>query len=109
MSFEAYPIGVGPQYEGERVRKKEMQIELAGPNAKGFELCLVKPMNEVEDGKFELIGPDIPDIEPGTSNPFGIIMEISGSQLEVDLEAVIERRIHDFANFICISAFSKRF
>ena len=49
MSFEAYPIGVGPQYEGERVRKKEMYIELGGPKIdKKFELCEVKPAKSIK-------------------------------------------------------------
>ncbi|MHA1822033.1 MAG: CO dehydrogenase/CO-methylating acetyl-CoA synthase complex subunit beta [Promethearchaeota archaeon] len=100
MSFDEYPVGVGPQFEGERVRKKEMYVELAGPKAKGFELCEVKPPDQVEDNKITLLGPDIPDMEPGSSNPMGMYLEISGKELEQDLEAVIERRFHDFSNYI---------
>ncbi len=47
MSFDVYPIGVGPQFEGERIRKKELIFELSGPKAKGFEVCLVKNMKEI--------------------------------------------------------------
>lgn len=100
MSFDAYPIGVGPQYEGERIRKKELIFELSGPKAKGFEVCLVKNMKEIDDNKVKIIGPDLAEMIEGTSNPCGIIMEIAGKELEEDLEAVIERRIHDFGNFI---------
>ncbi|MBN2155173.1 MAG: CO dehydrogenase/CO-methylating acetyl-CoA synthase complex subunit beta [Candidatus Lokiarchaeota archaeon] len=101
MSFEAYPIGVGPQFEGERVRKKEMYIELGGPKIeKKFELCEVKPAKAIKDGMVKIIGPDISELKEGGSYPIGAYLEISGSQLEQDLEAVIERRFHDFSNFI---------
>lgn len=101
MSFEEYPVGVGPQYEGERVRKKQMHLEFGGGKVeKKFELCQVKPASEIEDGKIVIKGPDIPDMEPGTSNPIGMYLEIAGESLETDLEAVIERRFHDFINFI---------
>ncbi|MEI8084301.1 MAG: hypothetical protein WCI74_20870, partial [Actinomycetes bacterium] len=31
---------------------------------------------------------------------FGICVEVAGAQLEADMEAVMERRIHDFCNWI---------
>ncbi|MHA1728200.1 MAG: CO dehydrogenase/CO-methylating acetyl-CoA synthase complex subunit beta [Promethearchaeota archaeon] len=99
MSFEMYPVGVGPQFEGERVRKKQMYVELAGPKAKGFELCLVKKLNEVKDMNVVIKGPDLPELK-GAGNAFGILLEIAGKELEIDLEAVIERRIHDLTNFV---------
>lgn len=101
MSFDEYPIGVGPQYEGERVRSKEMYVELGGPKVKKkFELCEVKPEKDIKDGQVTIVGPDIPDMKPGSSNPIGIYLEIGGKELETDLEAVIERRVHDFSNYI---------
>jgi acetyl-CoA decarbonylase/synthase complex subunit beta len=97
MSFEAYPIGVGPQFEGERVRAKEMYVELGGPKIdKKFELCEVKPAKSIKDGTVKIVGPDLSELKEGGSYPIGVYLEISGSQLETDLEAVIERRFHDF-------------
>ncbi|MBD3351212.1 MAG: CO dehydrogenase/CO-methylating acetyl-CoA synthase complex subunit beta [Candidatus Lokiarchaeota archaeon] len=96
-----YCVGVGPQYEGERVRKKQMYLEFGGGKVdKKFELCEVKPPKEVKDGKVTIVGPDIEDMKEGTSNPLGSYLKISGEKLETDLEAVIERRFHDFMNFI---------
>jgi len=101
MSFDEYPIGVGPQFEGERIRQNQMHLEFGGNKVdKKFELCEVKPSNEIDDGKVIIIGPDIKDLTPGSSNPLGTYLEIAGKQLEQDLEAVIERRIHDFMNYI---------
>ncbi len=95
------PVDVGPVYEGERIRSKEMQIEFGGPNVKyKFELVQVRDAGQIEDGKVTVIGPDIKDLQQGGSYPLGILVEIAGTQVEKDLEGVLERRIHEFTNFI---------
>ena len=99
--FEDIPVDVGVIYEGERVRRKEMFVELGGPKIPDkFELVKVKKPEEIEDGKIIIVGPDLKDMEEGKSYNFGILVETSGSQLETDLEGVIERRIHEYCNFI---------
>jgi CO dehydrogenase/acetyl-CoA synthase beta subunit len=77
--FEDVPVDVGVIYEGERISRKDMQVELGGPSIKEkFELAKVKPLNEVEDGKIIIIGPDIKDIKEGGAYPLGIIVEVAG-------------------------------
>ncbi len=99
--FEDIPVDVGVIYEGERIRRKQMYVELGGPHIKEkFELTRVRKPEEVEDEKIVIIGPDLKDLEEGKSYPFGILVEVSGPQLEKDLEAVIERRIHEYCNYI---------
>lgn len=99
--FQDIPVDVGVIYEGERIRRQDMQVELGGPNNEAkFELARVKNLNEVEDGKITIIGKDIKDMEPGSSHPLGILIEVAGQQLEPELEGVIERRIHEYCNFI---------
>ena len=50
--FADLPTEVGVIYEGERIRKSQMQVEFGGPFAKyKFELARVKPADEIEDGK----------------------------------------------------------
>jgi len=50
--FEDIPVDVGVIYEGERIRRKQMYVELGGPNIKEkFELTKVKKPEEVADGK----------------------------------------------------------
>jgi len=99
--FEDVPVDVGVIYEGERIRKEEMQVELGGPkNEDKFELARVKKPEEIEDGKITIIGPDIKDMAEGSTHPFGAIIEVAGKQLEPELEGVIERRIHEYSNFI---------
>jgi acetyl-CoA decarbonylase/synthase complex subunit beta len=101
MSFSDMPVDVGPVYEGERIRGNQMYVELGGPKIeKHFELVRVKPEKEINDGQIKIIGPDIQDMEIGSSNPIGILVEVAGPELEEDLEAVFERRIHEFCNFV---------
>ncbi|MDH5481940.1 MAG: CO dehydrogenase/CO-methylating acetyl-CoA synthase complex subunit beta [Candidatus Bathyarchaeota archaeon] len=99
--FKDIPVDVGVIYEGERIRRKDMYVELGGPDIKEkFELTKVKKSEEVEDGKVTIIGSDIKDIEEGKAYPFGILVEVAGAKLEPELEGVVERRIHAYCNFI---------
>ncbi|MFW9898718.1 MAG: CO dehydrogenase/CO-methylating acetyl-CoA synthase complex subunit beta [Candidatus Thorarchaeota archaeon] len=101
MSFSDMPVDVGPVYEGERIRGNQMYVELGGPKIeKHFELVRVKPDKDINDGQVKIIGPDLKDMEIGSSNPIGILVEVAGPELEEDLEAVFERRIHEFCNFV---------
>ena len=101
MSFSDMPVDVGPVYEGERIRANQMYVELGGPKIeKHFELVRVKPAKEVKDGQVTLHGPDIKDMKEGERYPIGILVEVAGPQLEEDLEAVFERRVHEFCNFV---------
>ena len=99
--FENIPVEVGLVHEGERIRKNDMHIELGGPSvSEKFEIVRVRNGDDVTDGSITVVGPDIGDLEEGRSYPVGIIVEISGPQLEKDLEGVIERRIHEYSNYI---------
>jgi len=99
--FKDIPVDVGIIYEGERIRKKDMQVELGGPDAEAkFELVRVKKPEEVKDEKIAIIGPDIKDMKEGSTHPFGIFVEVAGKQIEPELEGVIERRIHEYCNYI---------
>ncbi len=99
--FEDIPVDIGIIYEGERIRGREMQVELGGPREEyKFELVQSKELNEIEDGKITIIGPDLQDIPEGTNVSFGMIIYVGGKEIEKDLEGVIERRLHEYVNFI---------
>ncbi len=99
--FKDIPVEVGVIYEGERIRRNDMQIELGGPDVKEkFELARVRKPEEIEDGKVTIIGFDLKDMEEGKTYPLGILVEVSGAKLEPELEGVIERRIHAYCNYI---------
>jgi acetyl-CoA decarbonylase/synthase complex subunit beta len=56
--------------------------------------------DEIEDGKFVLIGPDISAMQEGSRHTYAMIYRIAGKLVEADLEAIVERRNHDFQNYI---------
>lgn len=97
---DEFPFEISPMFEGERVRKDSMYVELAGPKSKGFELVKSVEMDEIEDGKFTLIGPDLSEMEEGSRHPIAMVYRIAGELVEQDLEAIVERRNHDFQNYI---------
>src|SRR5665648_411246 len=97
---DEYPFEISPMFEGERIRKDDMYVELAGPKSVGFELVKAAEMDEIEDGKFTLIGPDLSDMKKGERHPLAMIYKIAGELVETDLEAIVERRNHDFQNYI---------
>jgi len=98
--FEDIPVDVGVIYEGERIRWAQAHMELGGPRVdKKFELVRAKPLEEVKDGEVKVIGPDIKDMEK-RSYPIGIYIEVAGKEVEEELEGVIERRIHEYCNYI---------
>ncbi len=96
-----FSVDIGPQYEGEAIRKEDFYIEFAGPKHKfKGELLTLRSEEEVEDEKIQIIGKDIKDFEEGSTNPLFIKIDVAGSQLEKDMEPVFERRIHMYCNYI---------
>jgi acetyl-CoA decarbonylase/synthase complex subunit beta len=100
-AFAGFPIEISPAFEGQRIRRDDMYLEFGGPKVEHkFELVRVRSMDEVEDEKVQIIGPDLKDLKEGGSYPLGILIEIAGPKLETDLEGVVERRIHMYTNYI---------
>jgi acetyl-CoA decarbonylase/synthase, CODH/ACS complex subunit beta len=99
--FDQIPVDVGLVHEGERVRKNDMQVELGGPSEpEKCEIVRVRPADQITDGAIHIIGPDLAAMEEGRHYPIGILVEIAGGKVETDLEGVIERRIHEYCNYI---------
>ncbi len=90
------PVPFGAGFEGERVRKEDMFVQFGGKYTDGFELLRMKPVNEVEDGKIEVIGPEVDDMKEGEAYPLGIYIEVAGRKFQEDFESVLERRVHEF-------------
>jgi len=90
------PVPYGAGFEGERVRKEDMHVQFGSKYTDAFELLRMKPMDEVEDGKIEVIGPEIDEMKEGQAYPLGIMVEVAGRNFQEDFESVLERRIHEF-------------
>jgi acetyl-CoA synthase len=102
VKFKKMPIPVpyGSGFEGERVRKANMWVELGGREKPSLELLIMKEMDEVEDGKVEIIGPDIDQVEEKSALPFAFVVEVAGRKMQKDFENVLERHIHHFLSCI---------
>lgn len=92
------PVPYSPAFEGERVRKEDMQAEFGGPRAAAFEYLRMRDMDEIEDGKIELIGPDVDSMQEGSANALAILVEVAGRKMHKDFEGVMERQIHEQLN-----------
>ncbi|MCX8172916.1 MAG: acetyl-CoA decarbonylase/synthase complex subunit beta, partial [Archaeoglobaceae archaeon] len=62
---EKFPFDISPMYEGERIRKEDMFVELGGPKEVKFELVMALPADQVEDMKVTLVGPDLDEMKEG--------------------------------------------
>ncbi|MDR0852328.1 MAG: CO dehydrogenase/CO-methylating acetyl-CoA synthase complex subunit beta [Clostridiales Family XIII bacterium] len=94
------PVAFSTAFEGEIVRKRDMQIDCDGSRYDTFELVRSREIHEIEDHRIELIGPDIDTFEQGSSIGFGIIAEVAGKNMQTDFEPVFERNFHNFLNCI---------
>ncbi len=92
------PVPFGPAFQGERVRKEEMYVELGAQVKTGFELLSTQPLEAVEDGKIEVVGPEIDDLPEGSQVSLALLVDIAGREMQPDFEPILERRIHDFLN-----------
>jgi acetyl-CoA synthase len=92
------PVPYGSAFEGEVVRRADMRVEFGGKNSRAFEYLRMTKMDEVEDGKIEVIGPDFEDMEAGGAMDLGIVIEVAGRKMQLDFEPVLERQVHYFVN-----------
>jgi len=93
------PLSYGPAFEGERVRKDDLYMEMGGGKTQCTELCKMAEMNEIEDGKVEVIGKDVTDIKKGDRLPLGIYVQVAGREMQPDFEPILERQIHHLINY----------
>jgi acetyl-CoA synthase len=94
------PCNFGPAYEGERVRGADLYTQMGGGKTQATELVKLAEMTDIEDGKVNVVGPDIGDIKEGDVLPLGIYVEVAGREMQVDFEPILERQIHHLVNYI---------
>ena len=92
------PVAYGSAFEGERIRREVMQTEFGGKGGTCFELLRSKPLDEVEDGKITVVGPDLDAFKEGANVPLAIMVEVAGRKMQPDFEPVLERQIHHLVN-----------
>ena len=94
------PVAFASAFEGEIIRKGDMQVEFDGSRVDCVELVHMKDMSEVEDHKIELIGPDIDEFEVGSKHSIAYVVEVAGKNMQADFEPVFERKFHSYLNCI---------
>jgi acetyl-CoA synthase len=93
------PVSYSPAYEGERVRKDDLYLEIGGSKTTAVEWTTSLEMDEVTDGDIQVIGPNIDDIKEGDTLPLAIVVEVAGRDMQEDFEPILERQIHHLINY----------
>jgi len=92
------PVPYGSAFEGEVVRRADMRVEFGGKNSRAFEYLYMADLDEVVDGRIQVVGPDFEQIEEQGSMDLGIVIKVAGRQMQEDFEPVLERQVHYFIN-----------
>ena len=91
------PVAFAAAFEGEIIRKADMHNEFWSSKNPTAELVLMRELNEIEDHKITVIGPDLADAKDLALATF---VEVAGKKMQVDFEAVIERKFHAWFNYM---------
>ena len=94
------PVAFATAYEGEIIRRGDMQVEFDGSRVDCLELVQTKELGEVEDHHFELIGPDFDEFPVGSKQQIAYVVEVAGKAMSPDFEPVFERKFHSYVNCI---------
>jgi acetyl-CoA synthase len=94
------PCSFGPAYEGERVRGADLFAQCGGGKSQATELVKMAEMDEIEDGKVTVDGPDLDQLKEGDTFPLGITVKVAGREMQTDFEPILERQIHHLINYI---------
>ena len=94
------PVSFASAFEGEIIRRGDMQVEFDGSRKDCFELVCTKDASEVEGHKFTLVGPDFDQMEVGSKQQIAYIVDVAGKNMQSDFEPVFERKFHSYINCI---------
>jgi acetyl-CoA synthase len=92
------PVPYGSAFEGEVVRRNDMRVEFGGKNARCFEYLEMADLEDVVDGKVEVVGPDYSKVPSQGYMDMGVVAQVAGRQMQKDFEPVLERQFHYFIN-----------
>ena len=94
------PVAFASAFEGEIIRRKDMQVEFDGSRVDCAELVHTCDASEVEDHKITVVGPEVDDMELGSKNSIAYVVKVAGKNMQPDFETVIERKFHNYINCI---------
>ena len=91
------PVAFAAAFEGEIIRKADMHNEFFSGKNPTAELVVMRELNEVEDHKISIIGPDL---DEASELALATYVEVAGKKMQVDFESVIERKFHAWFNYM---------
>ena len=94
------PVAFATAFEGEIIRRGDMQVEVDGSRVDCFELVHTCDAAEVEDHKIEVVGPEIDEIPVGSKISLSYTVKVAGKAMQPDFESVMERKFHSYLNCI---------
>jgi len=92
------PVSYSPAFEGERVRREDMQVEFGGKKAPAIELLETVELDEITDGEVIVNGQDVDAIEMGSAIGLGVHVKVAGRKAKADFDGIFERQIHRYLN-----------
>ncbi len=91
------PVAFAAAFEGEIIRKADMHNECFSGKNPTAELVAMRELNEIEDHKITVIGPDLDEAKDLALVTY---VEVAGKKMQVDFESVIERKFHAWFNYM---------
>ena len=94
------PVAFASAFEGEIIRRGDMQVEVDGSRVDCFELVQTREAADIEDHKIVVEGPEIDEVPVGSKISLSYTVEVAGKAMQPDFESVMERKIHSWINCI---------
>ena len=92
------PVSFASAFEGEIIRKGDMQVEVDGSRKDCFELVTTRDAAEIEDHKITILGDDM---DGGEKNyALCTFIEVAGAKMQADFESSHRRKIHAWFNYM---------
>ena len=91
------PVAFAAAFEGEIIRKADMHNEFWSSKNPTAELVMMRGMDEIEDHKITIQGPDLADEKELALVTY---VEVAGKKMQEDFESVIERKFHAWFNYM---------
>ncbi len=94
------PVSFATAFEGEIIRRGDMQVEVDGSRVDCFELVRTVEPSEIEDHRITVVGPEIEEIPVGSKISLSYTVYVAGKAMQPDFESVMERKFHSWLNCI---------
>ena len=92
------PVPVAAAFEGEVIRREDMQVEFGGKNSLAMEFLRTRDVDAIQDGLVEVVGPDVDTVEEGGNMDLALLIEVAGRRMQDDFEPILERQTHVIVN-----------